>query len=178
VIAPWRDRRGTGRGDRCVGRTPEPAQVCRGRVIGGVQRRQAGREYVEALAAVLAGFGDACGDGGTQQICIVGNEVVGQRRRGSLPTAVDRPDQRVVARVEFRKAECFVHLLDPAQLLRAVQAATMIARRSSRLSQIAALDWYLTERLQRALDLDTPDFDFLLRFDHDDEPFEAGLHPE
>lgn len=64
----------------------------------------------------------------------------------------------------IQKTGCFVHLLDPTQLLRVVQAATMIAQRYSHVSEIAALDWYLGNRLERALDLDTPAFDFLLRF--------------
>jgi hypothetical protein len=73
----------------------------------------------------------------------------------------------------IQKTGCFVHLLDPTQLLRVVQAATMIARRYSHVSEIAALDWYLGKRLERALDLDTPAFDFLLRFGDGNEPQDA-----
>jgi hypothetical protein len=74
----------------------------------------------------------------------------------------------------IQKTGCYVHLLDPTQLLRVVQAATMIARRTPRVSEIAALDWYLAKRVERALDLDTPDFDFLLRFDDDADEAEAA----
>jgi hypothetical protein len=45
-----------------------------------------------------------------------------------------------------------------------VQAATMIAQRSERVNAIAALDWYLMERLEQALKVDTPDINILLRF--------------
>ena len=68
---------------------------------------------------------------------------------------------------QIEKTECFVHLLDPAQLLRVVQASSTIARRASNLTEIAALDWYLRKRLAQALELDTPHFDFLLRIKDD-----------
>ena len=97
-----------GRGDRCVGVAPER---CAGRaglgVIGGVQRGQPGRQHVEAFAAVPAWLGDAGGDGvdhgGAQQVGVVGDERVGQRRGVPLLAAVDRPDQRVVASSRIRR---------------------------------------------------------------------------
>ncbi|GIZ98841.1 hypothetical protein TTY48_34530 [Tsukamurella sp. TY48] len=61
------------------------------------------------------------------------------------------------------KTHCYVHILDPSQLLRAVQAAAMIARRSS-LSPVGALDLHLSKRVEVALQRDTPDIDFLVRF--------------
>ena len=52
-------------------------------------------------------------------------------------------------------------------LLRAAARPIASARRASNLTAIAALDWYLTKRLAQALELDTPDFDFLLQLDDD-----------
>ncbi|OHU25015.1 hypothetical protein BKG77_16670 [Mycobacteroides chelonae] len=86
----------------------------------------------------------------------------------TLLSASDNLGNVFLARL-IQKTDCYVHLLDPTQLLRVVQAATMIARRSPGVSEIAALNWYLIKRVERALNLDTPDFDFLLRFDDDDK---------
>ena len=97
---------GGGAGDWRVLRTPQSAQVIRTRRIGRVQRRQTRRQHVEALAAVLSGLGDAgvdCVDEGRpQQVGVIGNEIVGKGGGATLLAAVDRPDQRVVAGVEFR----------------------------------------------------------------------------
>jgi hypothetical protein len=55
----------------------------------------------------------------------------------------------------------------PLNCLRVVQASSTIARRASNLTDIAALDWYLRKRLAQALELETPDFDFLLQLEDD-----------
>ncbi|MGV0737521.1 hypothetical protein ABQF35_11155 [Mycobacterium syngnathidarum] len=94
----------------------------------------------------------------------------------TLLSAFDNLGNVFLARL-ILKTDCYVHLLDPTQLLRVVQAATMIARRSPHMSEIAALDWYLAKRVECALDLDTPDFDFLLRLDDGDDGDEAEAGP-
>jgi hypothetical protein len=57
------------------------------------------------LAAVSSGLGDPgvdCVDEGrSQQVGVIGNEIVGKGGGATLLAAVDRPDQRVVAGVEF-----------------------------------------------------------------------------
>jgi hypothetical protein len=57
----------------------------------------------------------------------------------------------------------YLHILDPAELLRVVQAAEMIARDSTRVSTIMAFDWYLVERAKLAVDRPTPHFGVLFR---------------
>jgi hypothetical protein len=63
---------------------------------------------------------------------------------------------------------CFIHILDPTQLLRVTQAVTELAAQSTRWPKIAVLDAYLIERFERALTCDTPHFDFKLRFADDE----------
>lgn len=65
---------------------------------------------------------------------------------------------------EFMRATGgYLHILDPAELLRVVQAAGMIARDSDTLSEMMAFDWYLMERAKRAVRNTTPYFAVLFR---------------
>ena len=59
----------------------------------------------------------------------------------------------------------FLHLLDPAELLRVVQAAEMIAARGTTTTPMMALDYYLIERAKKAIDAGTLCFEMLLRFE-------------
>ncbi|WP_255773370.1 hypothetical protein [Mycobacteroides abscessus] len=59
---------------------------------------------------------------------------------------------------------CFVHILDPTQLLRVAQSVTVLATGPTRLSKVMHLDAYLIHRFERALEINTPHFDFRLRF--------------
>ncbi len=59
---------------------------------------------------------------------------------------------------------CFVHILDPTQLLRVAQSVTKLAAGRTRLSKIMHFDGYLIHRFERALTIDTPHFDLKLRF--------------
>lgn len=61
----------------------------------------------------------------------------------------------------------FPHLLDISELLRMVQAAEMISERSSQATPMMAFDYYLTERGERAIELQTLRFEMLLRFAED-----------
>ena len=55
--------------------------------------------------------------------------------------------------IEFARATgAYFHLLDPAELLRVVQAAEMIADEESTVTPIEAFDFYLAERAQIALE--------------------------
>jgi hypothetical protein len=58
----------------------------------------------------------------------------------------------------------FVHLLDPAELLRIVQAADMIATRGTTVTPMMALDYYLIERAKRTIEARTLRIEVLLRF--------------
>jgi hypothetical protein len=65
---------------------------------------------------------------------------------------------------EFMKATGgYLHILDPAELLRVVQEAEMIARDSTRVSTIMAFDWYLMERAKLAATHPSPSFAVLFR---------------
>lgn len=57
----------------------------------------------------------------------------------------------------------FLHILDPAELLRVVQASEMIARNSTRLTPIMGFDWYLMKRAEYATKHDTPHLGVLFR---------------
>lgn len=59
---------------------------------------------------------------------------------------------------------CYVHFLDVAELLRVVQAAEMISARSQKVSPMMAFDFYLIERMSKALDAADPFINILLRF--------------
>lgn len=65
---------------------------------------------------------------------------------------------------QIQKTGCPFHLLDPTQLLRVVQAATIIEKRTGA-PKTTVLQHYLLNRLNYALELDTPNFDILLRED-------------
>ena len=57
----------------------------------------------------------------------------------------------------------FLHILDPAELLRIVQAAEMISEDSERLTKMMAFDWYLMERAKFSIKEPTPNFAVLFR---------------
>jgi hypothetical protein len=57
-----------------------------------------------------------------------------------------------------------LHFLDPAELLRIVQVAEMMSRRSETVSPIMAFDWYLVERVKRAVTNESPALHLLFRF--------------
>ena len=71
-----------------------------------------------------------------------------------------------------RKNGSFLHFLDPAELLRVVQAAEMLSERSQNLSKMQCLDYYLMERVKRAAATPVPAFHMLLRFT-DEAPTQA-----
>jgi len=58
----------------------------------------------------------------------------------------------------------FLHLLDISELLRIVQAAEMIARRSADMSPMMAFDYYLMERAKKSVSAGTLCIEVLLRF--------------
>jgi hypothetical protein len=62
-------------------------------------------------------------------------------------------------------SECggIFHILDPSELLRIVQAAEMISRNSKTVTRMMAFDYYLIERLKRAVVSKTPNFAILFR---------------
>jgi hypothetical protein len=70
---------------------------------------------------------------------------------------------------EFLRKMCiqmqgFVHILDPTELLRVVQAAEMISEQhEDQFARIAALDYYLTERARLAVTKRSPSFQVLFR---------------
>lgn len=71
---------------------------------------------------------------------------------------------------DFFKQACikcggYFHILDPAELLRIVQAAEMIAARDKSTTPMMALDYYLIERAKTSWIQATPDFNVLLRFE-------------
>jgi len=61
----------------------------------------------------------------------------------------------------------FLHILDPVELLRIVQAAEMISENSERLTKMMAFDWYLMERVKFSIKSPTPHFAVLFRRGHD-----------
>ncbi|MDO9473728.1 MAG: hypothetical protein Q7J28_11780 [Caulobacter sp.] len=63
----------------------------------------------------------------------------------------------------MEEAGAFFHILDPAELLRMVQAANIIAERSERVTPIQAFDFYLMERAKLALNKPSPYFGMLIR---------------
>lgn len=74
----------------------------------------------------------------------------------------------------------YLHILDPAELLRIVQAAGMIAEDSERLSVMMAFDWYLMERAKLAIDKPTPYFAVLFRRtprSESDKQLDSSSHP-
>jgi hypothetical protein len=76
----------------------------------------------------------------------------------------DREEYGVPFIADFMKASGgFLHLLDTAELLRMVQAAEMIAARSTKITPMMAFDFYLMERAQKAIEAGTLCFEMLLR---------------
>ncbi|TLU71270.1 hypothetical protein [Lichenicoccus roseus] len=66
---------------------------------------------------------------------------------------------------EFTRASGgFPHLLDISELLRVVQAAEMIAARGKTTTPMMAFDYYLTQRLEQAVDAGTLCIEVLLQF--------------
>lgn len=63
----------------------------------------------------------------------------------------------------MERAGAFFHILDPAELLRMVQAAGMIAEDSTKLTTMMAFDCYLMERAKLATQRATPYFGMLYR---------------
>jgi len=78
--------------------------------------------------------------------------------------------------VDFLDAtRAFLHILDPMELFRVVQAAAMIKERGRTITLIEALDSYLVQRFETALTIATPDFDVILRIgDERDASSPAG----
>lgn len=62
------------------------------------------------------------------------------------------------------KTGCFLQILDLKELLRMVQAAEMLQEQGTTVSRMMCFDAQLTERFKCAIDHETPDFGFLLRF--------------
>lgn len=63
----------------------------------------------------------------------------------------------------MKKTKGFVHVLDPVELLRIVQAATKISSLAKQTTPMMAFDYYLIERAKYAMEHDSPDFAVLLR---------------
>ena len=57
----------------------------------------------------------------------------------------------------------YLHILDPAELLRVVQVADIVSRQSNTVTPMMGFDWYLIERAKKALEHETPDFAVLFR---------------
>jgi hypothetical protein len=57
----------------------------------------------------------------------------------------------------------FLHILDPSELLRMVQSAVKISSLGKTTTPMMAFDYYMVERLKRAVKLDTANFGMLLR---------------
>lgn len=72
-----------------------------------------------------------------------------------------------------QEVEGFFHILDPAELLRVVQAAEMIAARGTATTPIMAFDFYLMERAKTAMSVPTPNFGMLIRFADEPPPTES-----
>jgi hypothetical protein len=67
---------------------------------------------------------------------------------------------------DFMKASGgFPHLLDISELLRVVQAAEIIAKRGKETTPMQAFDYYLVERMEKAVDAGTLCIEVLLRFE-------------
>jgi hypothetical protein len=65
----------------------------------------------------------------------------------------------------IKETGSFLHILDIAELLRVVQAAEMIAKRSTTLTPIMAFDYYLLQRAEKAMESGSLCLQILLRFD-------------
>jgi hypothetical protein len=72
-----------------------------------------------------------------------------------------------------RKTGSFLHFLDPAELLRVVQVAEMVSKRSSNVTKMQGLDYYLIERVERAVTKPVPAFHMIFRFSDNDGTSES-----
>jgi hypothetical protein len=61
----------------------------------------------------------------------------------------------------------FLHILDPSELLRIVQAASMISARGKTTTSMMAFDHWLMKRAEHFVEIGHPYFHVLLRFDED-----------
>lgn len=99
---------GAAPGGGVEGVTPQRAQLLRRRRIRGIEHRQSRGQNVQTFAAVPARLADTGRDrvhrGSADLIGVVCDENVGQPGFAALFAAVDGPDERVVARVEFLDA--------------------------------------------------------------------------
>lgn len=64
----------------------------------------------------------------------------------------------------------FLHLLDVSELLRIVQAAEMISARAKTTTPMMAFDFYLVERVKKAVAANTLCVEILLRFEEETSP--------
>lgn len=86
---------------------------------------------------------------------------------------LDLVDDRAAYGIEFMRnfmgaTGGFAHLLDISELLRVVQAAEMIAARGTTTTPMAAFDYYLMQRAEKAVDAGTLCIEVLLRFADDE----------
>ena len=73
----------------------------------------------------------------------------------------------------MEKTSGFLHILDPSELLRGVQAGSMIAARGQTTTSMMAFEYWLIKRAEHLVEIGHPHFHMLLRFDDeqtDDEP--------
>lgn len=128
------------------------------------------RGHIEKASKQLAGAVRALADG---TVVKDGAGRVLELNRTKIHSIVLVPDLGLLADAQqfgaefvvtfMKKARGFLHILDPAELLRVVQAAEMIAERSSELTSMMAFDLYLMRRAQRAVTSPTPGFEILYR---------------
>lgn len=64
----------------------------------------------------------------------------------------------------LKQQQAYLHLLDPSELMDLMRAAGHIAFLGKKTSKMMAFDAMLIERWQKAVDLDSPDFKFIIRF--------------
>ena len=76
----------------------------------------------------------------------------------------------------MRNTKGFLHILDPSELLRIVQAASMIASRGKTTTPMMAFDYWLIKRAEHLVETGHPYFNVLLRFD-DEQPDAAPKSP-
>jgi hypothetical protein len=70
----------------------------------------------------------------------------------------------------------FLHILDPSELLRIVQAGSMIAARGQTITPMMAFDNWLMRRAERLVEVGHPYFQVLLRFDEDQAEEQSESH--
>lgn len=109
---------------------------------------------------------------------VKGNEVMVERAKPPH-TIILVPDLTLLADARefggpflqrfYRDTGGILHFLDPAELLRIVQAAEIVSGRSETVTPIMAFDYYLIERLKQAAKNESPALHILHRFtDMDD----------